>query len=126
MIPFLLQTLPMLAPVSRQSGFSGRASAGLTASCHWEMHCVRDSSNQLGTKERLTVLPTAFSQGRGVLSKVVGAMLLFVVTYGTTGFVLRYARAHTDTPRGHCPAWAQVCCLLLCTHRVTLKNTGVT
>lgn len=90
------------------------------------MHCVHDSSNQLGTKERLAVLPTAFSRGSRVLPKVMGAMLLFLVAYGTTGFVLRYALAHTDTPCGHCPAWAQVCCLLLCTHGVTLKNTGVT
>ena len=43
------------------------------------MHCVRDSSNQLGTKERLAVLPTAFSRGRGVLPKLMGAMLLFLV-----------------------------------------------
>lgn len=109
-IPCLLQTLPVLAPVSRQSGFSGRASAepaGLTASCHWEMHCVRDSSNQLGTKERLAVLPMAFSRGRGVLLKVMGAMFLFLVAYGTTGFVLGYARAHTDRLR-HTP-WSLSC-----------------
>lgn len=104
-IPCLLQTLPVLAPVSRQSGFSGRASAepaGLTASCHWEMHCVCDSSNQLRAEERLAVLPMAFSRGCGALLKVMDAMFLFLVAYGVTGFVLRCARAHTDG-HGHTP-----------------------
>lgn len=109
-IPCLLQTLPMLAPVSCQSRFSVRASAepaGLTASCHWEMHCVRDSSNQLGAKERLAVLPMAFSRGRGALLKVMGAMFLFLVAYGASGFVLRYVHAHTDE-HGYTP-WSLSC-----------------
>ena len=91
------------------------------------MHCVRDSSNQLGTKEHQAVLPTAFAGGCRVLPKVMGSLLLlFFVAVGTTCFVLRYAHAHTYTPHGHWPVRVQVCSVLLCTRRVTLKNTGTT
>ena len=70
--------------------------AWLTASCHWEMHCVHDSSSQSQTKEHQAVLPTAFAGGTRGSSKGhrQSAFVVFVV-YGMACFVLRYSmRAH--------------------------------
>lgn len=105
-----LQSLPGV-----QRAATGRCTVSVTAPVSSEQKSARQSCRQ----------PLLGDVGFFRRSWV-ACFCCFFVAVGTTCLVLRYAHAHTDTHHGHWPVWVQVCSVLLCTHRVTLKNTGTT
>lgn len=133
MIPYHLQTLPLLE--EKGPGFLARVNsrqgictelAWLTAGCHWEMHCVRDSSNQPRTKERQAVLPTAFAGGmQGSSEGHRRSAFVFLLFMEWPALCSRiHACTGTQTHCGHWPGRARVCCWLLLPLRGHLEEHG--